>query len=69
MTLTGQHIAPNAEPKDGERRLYLHVEATTDRILKTRVQEIHRLLNEETLRVGTKALGGGGGSHKYNVLG
>jgi len=67
--LKGQHIAPNAEPKDGELRLYLHIEAAIDRILKTCVQEIHRLLNEETLRVRTKALGGGGGSHKYNVLG
>mmetsp|Transcript_13361 Transcript_13361/g.20256 ORF Transcript_13361/g.20256 Transcript_13361/m.20256 type:complete len:1047 (-) Transcript_13361:56-3196(-) len=66
VTLKGKHIAPNTEPQEGERRLYLHVEATTDRILKTCVQEIHRLLNEETLRVGTKGLGG---SHKYNVLG
>ena len=67
VTLKGQYIAPNTEPEEGERRLHLHVEATTDRILQTCVQEIRRLLNEETLRVGAKGLGGGS-SHKYNVL-
>jgi ATP-dependent RNA helicase DDX46/PRP5 len=65
VTLKGKYIAPNTEPEEGERRLYLHVEATTDRILQTCIHEIKRLLNEETLRVGTKGLGG---SHKYNVL-
>jgi hypothetical protein len=40
------------------------VEATTQRILQTGMQEIKRLLNEETLRVGTKGMGG----HRYNVL-
>lgn len=66
VTLKGKYISPNSEPEEGDRRLYLHVEATTDRILQTCVQEIRRLLNEETLRVGAKGLGG---SHKYNVLG
>jgi ATP-dependent RNA helicase DDX46/PRP5 len=66
VTLKGKYIAPNTEPEEGERRLYLHIEATTDRILQTCIQEIRRLLNEETLRVGAKGLGGG--SHKYNVL-
>lgn len=65
VTLKGKYIAPNTEPEEGERRLHLHVEATTERNLQTCVQEIRRLLNEETLRVGTKGLGG---SHKYNVL-
>lgn len=66
VTLKGKYIAPNTEPEEGERRLHLHVEATTERILATCVQEIRRLLNEETLRVGAKGLGAG--SHKYNVL-
>lgn len=65
VTLKGQYIGPNTEPAEGERRLHLHVEATSERILQTCVQEIRRLLNEETLRVGAKGLGG---SHKYNVL-
>jgi len=67
VTLKGKYIARNTEPEDGDRRLYLHVEATSDRILQICIQEIRRLLNEETLRVGAKGLGGGG--HRYNVLG
>lgn len=66
VTLKGKYIAPNTEVEEGDRRLYLHVEATTDRILQTCVQEIRRLLNEETLRVGAK--GHVSSSHKYNVL-
>lgn len=65
VTLKGQYIAPNTDSMEGHRRLHLHVEATSERILQSCVQEIRRLLNEETLRVGAKGLGG---SHKYNVL-
>lgn len=64
VTLKGQFYDSKTQPPDGERKLYLHVEATTQRILQTGMQEIRRLLNEETLRVGTKGLGG----HRYNVL-
>jgi len=64
VTLKGEYFAPNRIPAEGERRLYLHLEATTERILKNCVLEIRRLLNEETLRVGTRGLAG----HRYNVL-
>mmetsp|Transcript_6519 Transcript_6519/g.7490 ORF Transcript_6519/g.7490 Transcript_6519/m.7490 type:complete len:439 (-) Transcript_6519:16-1332(-) len=64
VTLKGQYYDSKTQPPEGERKLYLHVEARTDRILKTGIQEIRRLLNEETLRVGKRGLGG----HKYNVL-
>lgn len=67
VTLKGKYIAQSAHPEEGERRLYLHLEATSDRVLQTCIQEVRRLLNEETLRVGSKGLGGGG--HRYNVLG
>ena len=66
VTLKGSYCAPNAQPPEGERRLYLHLEATSERILSTCIQEIRRLLNEETLRVGARGIGGG--SHRYNVL-
>eukprot|EP00558_Chaetoceros_sp_UNC1202_P000277 CAMPEP_0197259738 /NCGR_PEP_ID=MMETSP1429-20130617/83671_1 /TAXON_ID=49237 /ORGANISM="Chaetoceros sp., Strain UNC1202" /LENGTH=474 /DNA_ID=CAMNT_0042723953 /DNA_START=751 /DNA_END=2175 /DNA_ORIENTATION=- len=65
VTLKGQYYDAKSQPPEGERKLYLHVEATTKRILQTGMQEIRRLLNEETLRVGTKGHGG----HRYNVLG
>ena len=64
VTLKGQFYDSKSQPPEGERKLYLHVEATTQRILQTGMQEIRRLLNEETLRVGTKNMG----SHRYNVL-
>jgi ATP-dependent RNA helicase DDX46/PRP5 len=68
VTLKGEYFGPNRTPGDGERKLYLHLEATSERILQNCVMEIQRLLNEETLRVGARGMSGGGSSHKYNVL-
>lgn len=67
ITLKGSYFPPGREPAPGERKIYLHLEATSGTILRNAVLEIQRLLNEETLRVSVKA--GGSGSHKYNVLG
>mmetsp|Transcript_23572 Transcript_23572/g.54839 ORF Transcript_23572/g.54839 Transcript_23572/m.54839 type:complete len:485 (-) Transcript_23572:468-1922(-) len=67
VTLKGEYFGPNRIPAEGERRLYLHLEATSEMILKNCVMEIHRLLNEETLKVGARGVSGIG--HKYNVLG
>jgi ATP-dependent RNA helicase DDX46/PRP5 len=70
VTLKGSYFGPGRTPGDGERKLYLHLEATSEQILKHCVMEIQRLLNEETLRVGAKGSGSGSSSsHKYNVLG
>jgi ATP-dependent RNA helicase DDX46/PRP5 len=66
VTLKGEFFGPGRNPGEGERRLYLHLEATSERILQNCVLEIRRLLNEETLRVGTRGASSG---HKYNVLG
>jgi len=68
VTLKGEYHAPNRDNSSiiHERKLYLHLEATTERALKACVLEIRRLLNEETLRVGLKPVSGG---HRYNVLG
>merc|ERR1712238_648676 len=45
VTLKGEYVAPNRNPApDGERKLYFHLEATTERILKNCVLEIRRLL-------------------------
>ena len=66
VTLKGSYFPVGKVPSDGERRLYLHLESTSERNLQNCVLEIHRLLNEETLRVGVKGVNGGG--HKYNVL-
>ncbi|KAL7559687.1 hypothetical protein ACA910_002395 [Epithemia clementina (nom. ined.)] len=69
VTLKGSYFTPGKEPGPGERRLYLHLEATSETILRNAVLEIQRLLNEETLKVSAKAAGSGSSSHKYNVLG
>jgi ATP-dependent RNA helicase DDX46/PRP5 len=68
VTLKGSYFGLGRAPEDGERKLYLHLEATSEQILKHCVMEIQRLLNEETLRVGAKG-SGSSSSHKYNVLG
>jgi ATP-dependent RNA helicase DDX46/PRP5 len=70
VTLKGSYFAPGKMPAAGtkERRLYLHLEATSERILKNCVLEIKRLLNEETLRVGARGSSAGSSSHKYSVL-
>jgi len=68
VTLKGKYVGPNDELQEGERKLYLHLEAESDRILQTCIQEVRRLLNEETMRVGVSK-GGLSGSHRYNVLG
>lgn len=65
VTLKGEYFGTGRTPSEGERKLYLHLEATSERILANCVLEIKRLLNEETLRVGVRA---GSGSHKYNVV-
>ncbi len=65
VTLKGQYIEPGKAPADGERKLYLHLEAQSRQILQNCIVEVKRLLNEETLRVGSRPGGGGG---RYNVL-
>jgi ATP-dependent RNA helicase DDX46/PRP5 len=68
VTLKGEYFGPGRIPQEGERRLYLHLEATSERVLQNCVVEIKRLLNEETLRVGARTSAVTSG-HKYSVLG
>jgi ATP-dependent RNA helicase DDX46/PRP5 len=68
VTLKGEYFGPGRTPSEGERRLYLHLEATSEHTLANCVLEIKRILNEETLRVGSRTAGGSS-SGKYTVLG
>lgn len=73
VTLKGSYFGPGRPLGEGDRKLYLHLEAKTEQILKNCVLEIRRLLNEETLRVSARQTAGGGGgggasSHRYSVL-
>lgn len=60
VTLKGPYIDLGKTRADGERKLYLHLEAQSSQILLTCNAEIKRLLSEETLRVGARSVGGGG---------
>ena len=64
VTLKGQYVPEGKAPAEGERRLYLHLEAQTSQILQNCILEIKRLLNEETLKVGARSSGGG----RYSVM-
>ncbi|GKY94106.1 hypothetical protein MPSEU_000376900 [Mayamaea pseudoterrestris] len=67
VTLKGSYFPAGKMPSGNERRLYLHLESTSEHNVQNCVLEIRRLLNEETLRVSVKGTVGGG-SHKYRVL-
>ena len=69
ITLKGEYIPPGKEPKDGEERLHLHLQAQTHPNLMNCVHEIKRLLNEETLRVGARNPGSSSSGGRYNVMG
>jgi ATP-dependent RNA helicase DDX46/PRP5 len=67
VIMKGSYFPPGKEPGPGERKVYLHLESTSDTILRNAVLEVQRMLNEETLRVSAKA-SNSFGSHKYNVI-
>ena len=68
VTLKGQYIDPSGKTPvvEGERKLYLHLEAQSKQILQNCILEIKRLLNEETLRVGARASSAGGA--RYSIM-
>lgn len=68
VVLKGSYIPPERTPALGESKLHLHLECTSDVLLKKCALEIQRILNEETLRVSSKSASGTTGSHKYSVL-
>ena len=65
VTLKGQYVPDGKSPAEGERKLYLHLEAQSRQILQNCILEIKRLLNEETLKAGARQGGGGG---RYSVM-
>ena len=51
ITVRGTFVPPNKEPKDGERRLYLAIEATSEMSIQKAKKEITRLIKEELCRL------------------
>ncbi|KAL8561776.1 putative ATP-dependent RNA helicase ddx46 [Nucella lapillus] len=51
ITVRGTFIQPGKEPKEGERRLYLALEATSELAISKAKKEISRLIKEELVRL------------------
>lgn len=58
ITVRGTYVPPGKEPKEGERRLYLAIEATNELAISKAKKEITRLIKEELVRLVGKRLGG-----------
>ncbi|ESO04659.1 hypothetical protein HELRODRAFT_187002 [Helobdella robusta] len=51
ITVRGIYIPPNKDPKEGERKLYLGIEATSEIAVQKAKAEITRLIKEELVRL------------------
>ena len=49
--MRGTYVLPNKEPKEGERKLYLAIEATSEMAIQKAKKEITRLIKEELVRL------------------
>lgn len=49
--MRGTYFPPNKEPKEGERKLYLAIEATSDMAIQKAKKEITRLIKDELIRL------------------
>ena len=55
ITAKGIFVQPGRPTPSGERRLYLQIEGPSEAIVRKAKAECRRILEEETLRVGTNA--------------
>ena len=60
ITVRGTYYPPNKEPKEGDRKLYLGIEATNELAIQKAKTEIIRLIKEELQRLVSDRSGGGG---------
>ncbi|KAK3090638.1 hypothetical protein FSP39_013319, partial [Pinctada imbricata] len=51
ITVRGTYVPPKQEPKEGERKLYLAIEATSEMAIQKAKKEITRLIKEELIRL------------------
>ena len=56
ITVRGTYYPPNKEPKEGDRKLYLGIEATNELAIQKAKTEIIRLIKEELQRLVCTAL-------------
>ncbi|KAI0229607.1 putative ATP-dependent RNA helicase DDX46 [Lamellibrachia satsuma] len=51
ITVRGTYLLPKKEPKEGERKLYLAIEATSELAIQKAKAEVTRLIKEELVRL------------------
>lgn len=54
ITVRGLYIPENHQPKEGEKRLYLAIEAKSERSIQLSKQEIKRVIKEEAQRMASR---------------
>ena len=54
ITVRGLYIPENRQPKEGEKRLYLSIEAKSERAITLAKQEIKRVIKEEAQRMASR---------------
>jgi ATP-dependent RNA helicase DDX46/PRP5 len=68
VTSKGVYIPPGKKVELGERRLYLLIEGENEMVVKQAKLEIQRVLDEETLRVGSSGSGATATAGRYSVI-
>ena len=67
ITSRGVYVQPGRAPPLGERRLHLFIEGIGEAVVKQAKTELRRVLEEETLRLGSSAVMSQMGVGKYSV--
>lgn len=62
----GNYVPPGKALGVGERKLHLLIEGSSDMNVRQARLEIQRVLEEETIRIGTQQVAGGAG--RYSIL-
>ena len=68
VTVRGLYIPENRQPKEGEKRLYLSIEAKSDRAIQLAKQEIKRVIKEEAQRMASQSHHHRRPTGRYSVL-
>ena len=68
VTVRGPYVPENRQPKEGEKRLYLSIEAKSDRAIQLAKQEIKRVIKEEAQRMASRSHHNRKPTGRYSVL-
>ncbi len=68
ITVRGLYVPESREPKEGEKRLYLSIEAKAERAVQIAKQEIKRVIKEEAQRMASRIKPHHHQAGRYSVL-